>query len=73
MEYIAKSINPVIRGIVNYYHEFQRNDMGYVWFQLNARLLKWVKWEKDFCKKRALGYLRCKYKENPCLFGSVGT
>ena len=69
LEHIAKSINPVIRGIVNYYHEFQRNDMGFVWFQLNARLLKWVKWEKGFGKKRALSYLRCKYKENPCLFG----
>jgi len=69
LEHIAKSINPVIRGIVNYYHQFQRNDMGYVWLQLNARLLKWVKWEKGFSKKRALCYLRCKYKENPCLFG----
>jgi group II intron reverse transcriptase/maturase len=68
LEHIAKSINPVIRGIINYYHKFQRNDMRKVWQQLNARLLKWVKWEKDFGKKRASRYLRTRYKENPPLF-----
>jgi len=68
LEHIAKSINPVIRGIINYYHKFQRNDMRRIWHQLNVRLLKWVKWEKDFGKKRAVGYLRARYKENPALF-----
>jgi len=68
LEHIAQSINPVIRGIISYYHKFQRNDMRQVWNQLNARLLKWVKWEKDFGKKKALCYLRAKYKENPALF-----
>jgi len=68
LEHIAKSINPVIRGIINYYHKFQRNDMRRIWHQLNVRLLKWVKWEKDFGKKRAIGYLRARYKENPALF-----
>jgi len=69
IEQVAQKINPVIRGIINYYHKFQRNDMSNVWRLLNARLLKWVKWEKDFGKKRAIAYLRCKYKENPGLFG----
>ena len=68
LEHIAKSVNPVIRGIINYYHKFQRNDMRRIWHQLNVRLLKWVKWEKDFGKKRAIGYLRARYKENPALF-----
>jgi group II intron reverse transcriptase/maturase len=67
-ERVAQAINPVIRGIINYYHKFQRNDMQQVWRQLNFRLLKWVKWEKEFGKKRALAYLRVKYKENPTLF-----
>ena len=67
LEHIARRINPVLRGIVNYYHKFQRNDMWQVWNQLNTRLLKWVKWEKGFGKKRALAYLRAKYKENPTL------
>jgi len=68
LKHIAQKINPVIRGIINYYHKFQRNDMRNVWRQLNARLLKWVKWEKDLGKKRALGYLRTGYRENPNLF-----
>ena len=68
LEHIARRINPVIRGIINYYHQFQRNDIRNVWRQLNVRLLKWVKWEKDSGKKRALAYLRARYKENPNLF-----
>ena len=68
MEHIAIAINPVIRGIICYYHKFQHNDMRLVWRQLNARLLKWVKWEKDFSKKRAVSFLRVKYKQNPFLF-----
>ena len=42
--------------------------MRQIWIQVNARLLKWVKWEKDWGKKRALSYLRTRYKENPALF-----
>jgi hypothetical protein len=68
LKLIAQKINPVIRGICNYYHKFQRNDIRRVWQQLNVRLLKWVKWEKDFRKKRALSYLRAQYTENPFLF-----
>jgi group II intron reverse transcriptase/maturase len=68
LEHIAQKINPVIRGIISYYHKFQRNDIWQVWNQLNARLLKWVKWEMDLGKKRSLSYLRIKYKENPFLF-----
>ena len=68
LRHIAQRINPVIRGIINYYHKFQRNDMREVWIQLNAVLRKWVKWEKDSGKKRSLNYLRARYKENPTLF-----
>ena len=68
LEHIAQAINPVISGIINYYHKFQKNDMWQVWNQVNVRLLKWVKWEKDFGKKKALCYLRTKYKENHSLF-----
>jgi group II intron reverse transcriptase/maturase len=68
LKHIAQAINPVLRGIIAYYHEFRKWDIAKVWMQLNARLLKWVKWEKDVGKKRALGYLRAKYKENPTLF-----
>ena len=68
LEHIAQEINPVIRGIINYFLKFRRYDLALVWRQVNARLLKWVKWEKDFGKKRALIFLRAKYNENPALF-----
>jgi RNA-directed DNA polymerase len=42
--------------------------MGYVWHQLNVRLLKWVKWEKRLYKKASLKWLQAQYKSNPRLF-----
>jgi len=42
--------------------------MRIVWNQLNARLLKWVKWEKDLYKMASVRYLKTKYKERPNLF-----
>lgn len=68
IEQIAAEINPILRGIINYYHEFWKGDMRFVWKQLNARLLKWVKWEKGMYKLAAVKYLQTKYKENPKLF-----
>lgn len=68
IEQVAKEINPVIRGIINYYHKFRKSDMTNVWRQLNERLLKWVKWEKDLYKKASVRYLKTKYKEKPDLF-----
>jgi len=68
LEELAKEINPVLRGIINYYHKFWKDDMRMVWYQLNARLLKWVKWEKDLYKKASVRYLKTKFKEKPNLF-----
>ena len=68
LEEIAKEINPVLRGIINYYHKFWKDDMRFVWHQLNVRLLKWVKWEKGLYKKASVRYLKMKYEENPTLF-----
>jgi group II intron reverse transcriptase/maturase len=68
IEQVAKEINPIIRGIINYYHKFRKSDMANVWRQLNARLLKWVKWEKDLYKMASIRYLKTKYKERPNLF-----
>ncbi len=68
LEEVAKAINPVLRGIITYYHHFWKDDMRMVWNQLNARLLKWVKWEKDLYKMASVRYLKTKYKERPNLF-----
>jgi RNA-directed DNA polymerase len=68
IEEIAREINPVLRGIINYYHKFRKSDIRNVWRQLNARLLKWVKWEKGLYKKASVSYLKTKHKEKPDLF-----
>lgn len=68
LEEVAKDLNPMIRGIINYYHKFRKSDMREIWWQLNIRLLKWVKWEKGLYKKASVTYLRTRYKENPRLF-----
>jgi group II intron reverse transcriptase/maturase len=68
LEHIAQRINPVIRGIINYYHKFQRNDLKQIWRQMNDRLRKWVKWEMDLGRKRAVSYLHTRYVKQPTLF-----
>lgn len=68
IEEIAREINPVLRGIINYYHKFRQSDIRNVWRQLNERLLKWVKWEKGLYKKASVRYLQTKHKEKPDLF-----
>lgn len=68
MEEVAKDLNPIIRGIINYYHKFRKSDMREVWWQLNNRLLKWIKWEKGMYKEASIQYLKRKYTERPRLF-----
>ena len=68
LEEIAKELNPMIQVMINYYQKFESGSMRYVWRQLNARLLKWVKWEKDLYKYAAVKWLKTKYKEHPQLF-----
>jgi RNA-directed DNA polymerase len=68
IEEIADKLKPVIQGVINYYCKFWTTHTRYVWYQLNVRLLKWVKWEKNLYKKAAVKWLKQKYKEKPRLF-----
>lgn len=65
---VAAMWSPIIRGIINYYHKWWDGHMYGVWYQLNQRLLKWVKWEKGLYKHAAIRWLKQQYKENPGLF-----
>src|SRR5574343_1272656 len=65
---IAQYLTPQIRGTMNYFHKFSSGHMNYVWKQLNARLLKWVKWEKGLGVRAAIKWLQIQYKLNPYLF-----
>ncbi len=68
IESIANYLKPLIRGVMNYFHKFSSGHMNYVWKQLNARLLKWVKWEKGLSVIASIKWLQQKYKSNPSLF-----
>lgn len=68
LEVIASELRPIIQGIINYYCKFSSNHTTEIWYQLNSRLLKWVKWEKGLYKRASLRWLKKKYKETPFLF-----
>jgi RNA-directed DNA polymerase len=68
IEALATKLKPVIQGVMNYYCKFWSSHTQSVWVQLNARLLKWVKWEKGLYKKAAIKWLKAKYKQKPDLF-----
>jgi hypothetical protein len=61
-------LNPVIRGLLNYYQKLRGESIREVWNQLNHRLLKWVKWEKGLYKWAAVRWLKQQYKSTPNLF-----
>lgn len=68
IEVIAKELRPIIQGIINYYCKFSIGHTRYIWNQLNARILKWVKWEKGLYKMASVRWLKKKYNELPSLF-----
>jgi RNA-directed DNA polymerase len=68
LQEIARRLNPIIRGLLNYYHKFRGEPMREVWNQLNHRLLKWVKWEKGLYKMAAVRWLKQQYKASSGLF-----
>ncbi len=68
LEYIAQELKPIIQGVINYYCKFSFGHTRYIWNQLNARLLKWVKWEKGLYKIASVRWLKNKYRELPGLF-----
>ena len=66
--HLARELNPVIEGIIQYYHKCWNAGMRPVWNQLKHRLLKWVKWEKGLFKYASILWLRARYNEQPTLF-----
>jgi group II intron reverse transcriptase/maturase len=68
LELLASKLNPIIRGLVNYFHKFWHAGMRDVWNALNHRLLKWVKWEKGLYKYASVRWLRQQYRQSPHLF-----
>ena len=68
IEVIAAKLNPIIRGVKNYFCKFWTGHTRKLWNQINMQLLKWVQWEKGLYKMAAVRWLKKKYCENPALF-----
>ena len=68
LEALAREVNPVIRGVINYYCKFWSYHTHKLWYQLNERLKKWVKWEKRLYKMASVRWLQQKYARRPDLF-----
>lgn len=68
LEELARELNPVIRGVINYYCKFWSYHTHELWNQQNKRLKKWVKWEKGLYKMASVRWLKQKYKTQPDLF-----
>jgi len=65
---LAAQLNPILRGVINYYCKFLPKKTVHLWYMVNQRLLKWVSWQKGLSKKEAVTWLKTKWKENPNLF-----
>jgi len=68
IEELARKLNPILRGKINYYCKFMPKETRHLWYMVNQRILKWVKWQKGLNLKKAIKWLRTKWKENPNLF-----
>jgi len=68
IEYLAAELNPMLRGMINYYCKFFRWKSFKLWRWLNDRLIKWVRWEKRLYRRNAVRWLKLIYKDKPDLF-----
>lgn len=68
VEVLSRVLNPITRGVINYYCNIWSSHTRRLWIYLNIRLTKWVMWEKGLYRRAALNWLKRKYKENPNLF-----
>jgi hypothetical protein len=68
VEALAQLLNPITRGVMNYYCKLWSSHSRWLWVQLNLRLRKWVRWEKGLNARAAHEWLKRKFKVKPNLF-----
>lgn len=71
IEDIARTLNPKIRGWINYYGKFRKARLKHFLHRSNVRLLKWIQNKHKRFRyriKAAKRWLKNVYKPNPCLF-----
>jgi RNA-directed DNA polymerase len=68
---LARTINPMIQGWINYYGHFRKSEMSTVYDYINEKIMKWAmrKFKQlQRRKKRAGQWLRRLYSKVPLLF-----
>lgn len=65
---LAKTLNPKLRGWINYYCKYNKWSTQSLWQWMNLRIVKWLKENRGFAIKRAFKWLRGVFKIRPDLF-----
>jgi hypothetical protein len=71
IEKIAEMLNPKLRGWINYYGKFRKSGLKYFFFNLNVRLLKWIRNKYKRFRQFVGGakmWLKNVFKNNPKQF-----
>ncbi len=65
---LAKIINSLVRGWMNYYCKINKWTTTGLWWRLHLNIIRWVEKIRKMSKKNAIFYLKRIYKSNPALF-----
>jgi group II intron reverse transcriptase/maturase len=65
---MAKGINPMLTGWINYYCAFNKWRTEVIWQRLNKRLIEWVCWKYKKHVRQAVRWLKGVYIKHPTLF-----
>lgn len=68
---LAKAINPILQGWINYYGKFRKSEMSAIYDYINGKLINWARRKfKNLQRRkwRAGRWLRDLYFQNPTLF-----
>jgi len=69
LEWFASRLNPKIRGWINYYSLFNKDEANGLFYYLNERIRKWMKNTYKICgKKKLMKKYQLVQAENPSLF-----
>ena len=71
LEVIAAKLDPKIKGWINYYGRFRKSALNKIFWVLNNRLIKWVRWKHKpyrYNLKGAINWLKRVSRSNPYLF-----
>jgi len=68
LDYLAKMINPTVRGWFNYYGKYFKSELWSIINHLNARLIKWIMKKYRKSNKKAVEHLNRARRKVPELF-----